>query len=531
MTSREPPLGVPSASNLEQMAGLTICGLFKDRESEFAYRKNQAAQIGNSTRLTALIAGLIFFGAIPYDYFGLQFCNFFWLLFAIRGGGLALGIWLAYTANSYRDPKRSNLTTLLVVFEAYIAIGFLIIVLIHGGDIAFHTISAMAIVLAFYVFLPNFNRMQFLIPPVFTLLFLALMSFPLQQSAEAMLIPAIILVLVNAMGWQFARMSNQSHRMAYQSLLTQELLNDELRLEIEERLRAEDSLQRLFNAAPVPMVLTRGRDGLVIRANQLALKQFGVQSDQIDSYRAQDFYVDPKQRSILFELIHAKGAVHSFEVRMVTAQGGQFDGLISAHQIAFDSDPDCVLVGVMDITEINRIKGELQKLASLDPLTGIRNRRAFFDACETELRRRTRDHQGMSMLLIDVDEFKRINDEYGHAAGDNVLKTLALRLQQHIREFDVLGRIGGEEFAILLPGLDTEAAMEVAERLRTLVKQPIIIDDDKPPFEVTISTGIAEVKPDDQLIDTALSEADRAMYSAKSHGRDRVEIATDTHQT
>ncbi len=531
MKLREPASGTPSPATLEERTGLTICGLFKRRDKEFAYRKNQAAQIGNNTLLTAVIAGLIFFGSAPYDYFNLQFSNAFWLLFLIRAGGLGFGLWLAYAAYRYRDPERSNLTIILTAFEAYIALGFLVIVLTHGGDVAFHTISAMAVVLAFYVFLPNFGRIQFLIPPVFTLLFLILMDFPLQQSADEMLIPSIILLLVNALGWQFARMSNQSHRLAYQSLVTQEQLNDELRSEIEERLRAEDSLQRLFNAAPVPMVLTRERDGLVLRANQLALNQFGVQPDQIDSYRAQDFYADPAQRSILFERIHAEGSVHGFEVKMVTAQGHQFDGLMSAHQIAFDENPDCVFVGVMDITEINRIKGQLQKLANIDPLTGIRNRRAFFDACETELRRRTRDHQIMTMLLIDVDEFKRINDEYGHATGDIVLHTLALRMQQHIREFDVLGRIGGEEFALLLPGLDTHAATEVAERLRTLVKQPIPIDDDTQPLQITISTGIAEVAPDDQLIDTALNEADHAMYSAKRHGRDRVEVAPDAPQT
>jgi len=531
MKSREPASGTPSPVTLEERTGLTICGLFKRRDKEFAYRKNQAAQIGNNTLLTAVIAGLIFFGSAPYDYFNLQFSNAFWLLFLIRAGGLGFGLWLGYAAYRYRDPERSNLTALMTAFEAYIALGFLVIVLTHGGDVAFHTISAMAVVLAFYVFLPNFGRIQFLIPPVFTLLFLVLMHFPLQQSADEMLVPSIILVLVNALGWQFARMSNQSHRLAFQSLMMQQKLNDELRSEIAVRKRAEDSLQHLFDAAPVPMVLTRGRDGVVMRANQLALNLFEAQPEQIDSYRAQDFYVDPAQRSILFDRINAEGSVHGFEVKMVTARGHRFEGLLSAHQIAFDNDHDCVFVGVMDITEINRIKAELQKLANLDPLTGIRNRRAFFDACETELRRRTRDHHEMSMLLLDVDEFKRINDQYGHATGDIVLQTLAQRMQQHIREFDVLARIGGEEFAILLPGLDVAAATEVAERLGDLVKQPIPINDETPALQITISTGIAAVALDDHMVDTALNEADRAMYSAKRHGRDRVEIATDAPQT
>ena len=130
----------------------------------------------------------------------------------------------------------------------------------------------------------------------------------------------------------------------------------------------------------------------------------------------------------------------------------------------------------------------------------------------------------MSVIVIDVDNFKQINDRHGHATGDAALKLIAQRLGRHVREFDVLGRIGGEEFAILLPGLDTSEALEVAERLRHEIELPcdsIAVD---PPLQLTISLGIAEVHAEARTIDAALSEADHAMYGAKSKGRNRIEI-------
>lgn len=522
----------PVQHDANAKVGFTLCGIHRDPETEFAYRQSHAQLIGRHTLATSLIAALVFFGALPYDYFAFPLTPPFWTLLAIRTGGLLMGLWLAFEAYNYRDATKSRLAPTLVLFEVYLSAGFLGIVWIHGGDAAFHTMSAMAMVLAFYVFLPNFARTQILLPPVFSLFFLGCLYFLLNEPADQLFIPAIILLLVNALGWQFARLNNQARRLEYINLRTQHHLNDELRAEIAERHQAEENLQQLFDAAPVPMVLSRGRDGIVLRANKLALNLFSVQPHQLNEVRAPQFYVNPEQRYALFERIHAEGQVRAQEVNLLTFDGKPFDGLLSANRIEYEGDPDCVFVGVMDITELNRIKEELEQLVNIDMLTGINNRRAFFSTCERELRRRNRNGERISIMMIDIDEFKRINDNYGHAQGDEVLKAIATRLQAHIREFDILGRIGGEEFAIMLPGLDAQAAREVAERLRQEVRRPLagvnLAESGlSTPLTMTISIGIAEVSHDAHKIDTALSQADHAMYRAKHRGRDRVEVADE----
>jgi len=508
----------------------TICGTLKEREAEIAYRQSQAHLIGRQTLATALIATLVFFGSLLYDYLAFPVILPFGVLVAIRIGGLLAGLWLAYEAYRYRDITRSRMPFALIFFELYVVLGFLVIVLAHGGNTAFHTMSAMAIVLAYFIFFPNFTHTQFLIPPLFTLVFLACAYLFLDSPAGSFPMASIILLLVNGLGWQFARLSNQTRRQEYQNLKTQQALNDELRAEITERRHAEDSLQRLFDAAPMPMVLTREHDGAVLQVNKLAQDLFNIHPGEIDNIRAPDFYINLQQRDELFARINAVGRVRAMEVMLKTSEGKRFDGLLSANQIEYEGDRDCVFLGIMDITELNHIKEELEHLANVDMLTGVNNRRAFFVASERELRRRNRERNSecLSVMLLDIDKFKRINDNFGHAMGDRVLKAVAQRLQENIREFDILGRIGGEEFAILLPGLGLDAAREVAERIRQSIQKPIIDSGMDEPLLMTVSAGVAEVPEDATVIDKALNRADRAMYEAKHKGRNRIEVTSDT---
>ena len=170
-----------------------------------------------------------------------------------------------------------------------------------------------------------------------------------------------------------------------------------------------------------------------------------------------------------------------------------------------------------------RLFGEVQRLATTDELTGILNRRQFFEIAEREFARARRYERPITAIMADVDHFKKVNDTYGHAVGDEVLKEIARRLGENIRDVDVLGRYGGEEFALLLPDTEISAARSsVAERLRAAVADTPI-STEAGPLTVTISIGLAQ--RDDRWPDLAsvLSMADRAMYRAKAAGRNRVE--------
>jgi diguanylate cyclase (GGDEF)-like protein/PAS domain S-box-containing protein len=168
-----------------------------------------------------------------------------------------------------------------------------------------------------------------------------------------------------------------------------------------------------------------------------------------------------------------------------------------------------------------RASAQLHRMATVDTLTGLPNRRHFFDLARRELARVRRKRQPLAAFMIDIDHFKRINDTYGHAGGDVVLRSLAGRIAECMRGTDICGRLGGEEFAILLPDTDREKATLVAERLRHRVAaQPVNLGTDKA-CAATLSIGVTQYRDGDDL-DRMLLRADQALYAAKNGGRDRV---------
>ena len=186
---------------------------------------------------------------------------------------------------------------------------------------------------------------------------------------------------------------------------------------------------------------------------------------------------------------------------------------------------DFVIASTLDITERKRMNDELMLLATTDFLTGLPNRREFMLRLNGEQARLHRDIGGCAaVLLLDLDHFKRVNDEYGHAAGDAVLRHLATLIRDCQRKVDMPGRVGGEEFAILLPGTDLDAAGVFAERLRQrIADSPVPLDGGRS-IVVTASIGIAAMCGSDAAGEAALSRADQALYRAKRGGRNRVEV-------
>lgn len=177
-----------------------------------------------------------------------------------------------------------------------------------------------------------------------------------------------------------------------------------------------------------------------------------------------------------------------------------------------------------DISERKRMEAELRALASTDYLTGLPNRRHFFAQMEVELARIQRlDSQRAAVLMLDLDHFKRINDSFGHATGDVLLRHFAALVSDELRKIDTAGRIGGEEFAILLPGAGTDAALLFAERLRQKVEKTPLVHDGLT-IPITVSIGVAEMNEEDGSADASLIRADKALYHAKESGRNRVEI-------
>jgi diguanylate cyclase (GGDEF)-like protein len=177
-----------------------------------------------------------------------------------------------------------------------------------------------------------------------------------------------------------------------------------------------------------------------------------------------------------------------------------------------------------DITDSKHRIETLHELAYRDPLTGAENRRAFMEKLEAEFHRTHRTGKSAAVIMLDIDHFKHVNDTHGHDAGDLVLKHLVTVLQGALRRIDSLGRIGGEEFAVLLPETTMKAATDLAERLRALVEsQEVSLPGAM--VNYTISLGLAAIEPSAESASAVLKQADKAMYQAKHSGRNRVCVA------
>ena len=165
----------------------------------------------------------------------------------------------------------------------------------------------------------------------------------------------------------------------------------------------------------------------------------------------------------------------------------------------------------------------LLELSQTDPLTGLNNRRSMMDALNKEFERSTRKQSPLSLLMLDVDHFKKINDNFGHQLGDNVLQALSTLLTGHLRQYDMAARFGGEEFALILPETTEAEAVRVAERIRLEVES-LVIGDFSDNFRLTVSLGVAAA-PHEKMAtpDDLIREADHALYHAKRSGRNRVE--------
>lgn len=173
----------------------------------------------------------------------------------------------------------------------------------------------------------------------------------------------------------------------------------------------------------------------------------------------------------------------------------------------------------------DRLASELNRLATLDALTGIGNRRVFYARAEAELARCRRKNMPLSLLMIDLDRFKMINDQLGHAAGDDTLRRFVALVSPHLREYDFFARLGGEEFAVLLPEATEEVAIAIAERLRELAEAERLPAPGFP-TPTTASIGAAQLIENEQSIDQLMHRADQALYAAKSSGRNRVVAAS-----
>lgn len=206
---------------------------------------------------------------------------------------------------------------------------------------------------------------------------------------------------------------------------------------------------------------------------------------------------------------------------MRRADGSEFWGHTVITPIEAALKPDCYSLVIRDITQSRESIESLLRAANSDELTGVSNRRAFYEAADLELARYARKPRPIALLLIDIDHFKQVNDTYGHLIGDEVIRNLAVVLRRSVRAIDVVARLGGEEFAVMLPSTETDMAAVVGERIRRNVAAERIAGGGKE-ISYTISVGVALVQPAMSGTSELIAAADAALYDAKRRGRNQV---------
>jgi diguanylate cyclase (GGDEF)-like protein/PAS domain S-box-containing protein len=217
------------------------------------------------------------------------------------------------------------------------------------------------------------------------------------------------------------------------------------------------------------------------------------------------------------------GAVEDREYRIIAADGQVrwLSDKCFINRLAEPGQP-MIIVGIAeDITAKKHLETELQRLATTDGLTQSSNRRHFFDCAHREFEQARKQGEPLAFLLLDIDDFKVINDTYGHQVGDSVLRRIAESGRGSLRRADVFGRIGGEEFAAVFPGCAPDMALQVAERLQREIQRLSFCHDDQT-FGITISQGLTSLTAEDENIDALFARADAAMYEAKRQGKNRI---------
>lgn len=284
----------------------------------------------------------------------------------------------------------------------------------------------------------------------------------------------------------------------------------------------------LFESDRDGVMILDARDGRVLECNPVAADLLGHPAVEVRGCLARQWLARPEYAD---RILSDPGRIGP-DGQLIDTELRRGDGLTLPVEIAVSqarwSSSSFLLLRLRDITQRKATEDEMRRLATLDGLTGVLNRRAWTEAVERQLEQARRYRHPVCLLMIDADHFKRINDQHGHAAGDAVLKALAATLAGQLRQADLLGRLGGEEFGVLLPETHLEGLQLMGDRLLQAVRE-CQVQHEGIMLRLTISMGAAlggEHGPGE--LETLLKQADDALYRAKHDGRDRLVLAEAT---
>ncbi|MFZ5426093.1 MAG: PAS domain S-box protein [Thermodesulfobacteriota bacterium] len=291
----------------------------------------------------------------------------------------------------------------------------------------------------------------------------------------------------------------------------------------EEALRAEVKRNQILLETSIHGIHVLDTNGKLVLCSPSFSKMLGYSPEEMAGLGVSDWTIPPQGQEPTPFVADSFLQAMFFETRFRRKDGSVFDVEIAARSVELDGR---ILIynSALDITRRKQMEQELERLAYSDALTGLANRRHFMELAELELSRAVRYGNRLSILLMDVDHFKSINDTHGHHVGDLALQKLGGLCREKLRNIDTAGRIGGEEFAVLLPQTGGKEAVLTAERLRKAVAKAETPLGEGAFMRFTVSIGVATLGGTSEGIDALLERADKALYKAKRDGRNRVRV-------
>lgn len=295
---------------------------------------------------------------------------------------------------------------------------------------------------------------------------------------------------------------------------------------ITERKTVEKELQNseyryrcLCKASSECIIITE--NGVIVEANTVVAQVLGYTLPEIIGMEVTEIFAPKVQEAYPRFQQSGKGddIGRTIELTALKKGGKEFPIEMSLSAIQLKGQW-CAIAVIRDITERKKMEAELRRLATTDALTGVSNRRGFMEKVEHELRRAQRYGNPFTMIMVDIDHFKSINDNYGHQVGDLVLQKMALTIKSALRKSDIFGRIGGEEFSIVLMETEPDTAISISERIRSRI-EALSIHTGKETVHITISIGLTFFREGDD-ISTVSKRSDEALYAAKENGRNCV---------
>lgn len=295
---------------------------------------------------------------------------------------------------------------------------------------------------------------------------------------------------------------------------------NKLEASVNDLKESKELFELFFQTIPDATLITKLEDGQIFAYNHAFLELSGYDDDELENAKVTEigFYQSLEQRNELISELNRHGFSKNLELTVQSKNKETIQTLYSSQVITI-KEKQYILSIIKDITLIKKYEEEIVKLSITDKLTQIYNRLKLDETLKREFERSKRSDQPYSVIIIDIDYFKLVNDNYGHQMGDQVLVEFARMLRENIRMIDTIGRWGGEEFLVILPETDEEGALSLAEKLRDIIN--------KHSFgrvgPITASFGVA-ISADDINEDELITRADEALYLAKNNGRNRVEI-------